>query len=69
MASMLGAATSATFPAATALAALALARKGFYRPLDATGFEAPSTEAAGRIAVTAVGIWRGESSALLAAVE
>jgi len=69
VASMLGAATSAAFPAAAALAALALARKGFYQPLDATGFEVPSTAPAERIAVTAVGIWRGESSALLAVVE
>jgi hypothetical protein len=65
---MLGAATSATFPAAAGLAALALARRRFYQPLDATGFEASSTEAAERIAVSAIGIWRGESSALLAAV-
>jgi 3-oxoacyl-[acyl-carrier-protein] synthase II len=68
VASMLGAATSATFPAAAGLAALALAHRRFYQPLDATGFEAPSTEAAERIAVSAIGIWRGESSALLAAV-
>lgn len=67
-ASMLGAATSAAFPAATGLAALALARRGFYAPFDATGFEAPA-EAPSRILVTSVGIWRGEGMALLGAVE
>ena len=69
MASLLGTTTSATFPAVAGLAALSLARKRFYQPLDATGFEAPSTDAADRIAVTIAGTWRGEGSALLAAVE
>jgi 3-oxoacyl-[acyl-carrier-protein] synthase II len=67
--SLLGTMTSATFPAVAGLAALALARRGFYRPLDRTGFEAGGTEAADRIAVTVAGTWRGEGSALLAAVE
>jgi 3-oxoacyl-[acyl-carrier-protein] synthase II len=69
MGSLLGTTTSATFPAVAGLAALALARKRFYQPFDATGFEAPDTGAAGRIAVTIAGTWRGEGSALLAAVE
>jgi 3-oxoacyl-[acyl-carrier-protein] synthase II len=67
--SMLGMATSATFPAAAGLAALALARRGFYRPVDATGFETPREGAPGRIVVTSVGMWRGEGSALIAAVD
>ena len=68
-ASMLGAATSAAFPAAAGLAALALSRRALYRPLDATGFEQPSDTAPAQILVTSAGIWRGEGMALLAAVE
>jgi 3-oxoacyl-[acyl-carrier-protein] synthase II len=67
--SMLGTATSATFPATAGLAALALSRGGFYRPFDATGFETPLTAAPTRIVVTAAGMWRGEGSALIAAVD
>jgi 3-oxoacyl-[acyl-carrier-protein] synthase II len=68
-ASMLGATTSATFPATAALAALALSRRGFYRPFDATGFEKPIAAPPTRIAVTSVGIWRGEGMALIEAVD
>ena len=67
-ASMLGATTSATFPATAALAALALSRHGLYRPFDATGFEKPIAPAPTRIAVVSVGIWRGEGMALIEAV-
>jgi 3-oxoacyl-[acyl-carrier-protein] synthase II len=67
--SMLGTATSATFPATAALAALALSRGGFYRPVDATGFETPKADKPTRIAVTSAGMWRGEGTALFAAVE
>jgi 3-oxoacyl-[acyl-carrier-protein] synthase II len=67
-ASMLGATTSATFPAATALAALALSRRGFPRPFDRTGLERPVAAPPARIAVTSVGIWRGEGMALVEAV-
>jgi len=66
---MLGAATSATFPAAAGLAALALSRRGFYRPVDATGFETSRDGAPTRIVITSAGMWRGEGSALIAAVE
>jgi hypothetical protein len=66
---MLGTATSATIPAAVGLAALSLSRGQFYRPLDATGFETAKTDAPKRIAVTSAGMWRGEGSALLAAIE
>ena len=67
-ASLLGAATSATFPAAAAIAALSLARGALPTPFDSTGFEAASVAAPERIAVTSVGMWRGEGMALLAAV-
>ena len=67
--SMLGAATSATFPATAGLAALALARHGFYRPVDATGFEVETKSPPSRIVITAAGMWRGEGTALIAAVE
>jgi 3-oxoacyl-[acyl-carrier-protein] synthase II len=67
--SMLGAAPSATFPAAVGLAALALSKGGFYRPFDATGFEQPAATPPKRIAITTAGMWRGEGSGLVAAVD
>jgi 3-oxoacyl-[acyl-carrier-protein] synthase II len=67
--SMLGTATSATFPATVGLAALALSRGGFYQPVDTTGFETAKADAPKRIAVTSAGMWRGEGSALIAAIE
>jgi 3-oxoacyl-[acyl-carrier-protein] synthase II len=67
--SLLGTATSATFPATAGLAALALSRGGFYRPVDSTGFETPKADAPTRIAITSAGMWRGEGSALFAAIE
>jgi 3-oxoacyl-[acyl-carrier-protein] synthase II len=68
-ASLLGASTTATFSATAGLAALALSRRGFYRPVDATGFETPVADAPDRIVVTIAGMWRGEGTALLAAVD
>jgi 3-oxoacyl-[acyl-carrier-protein] synthase II len=68
-ASMLGAATSAAFPAAAGLAALALSRRGFYPPFDVSGLETPVSAPPSRIAVVSVGIWRGEGMALISAVE
>ena len=68
-ASMLGAATSATFPAALGLAALALSRRGFYRPFDATGLERRPPGPPERIATISAGIWRGEGMALAEAVD
>jgi 3-oxoacyl-[acyl-carrier-protein] synthase II len=67
--SWLGSSTSAAFPAAAGLAALALKRRGFYRPFDGTGFEQPQATPPTRIAISSVGTWRGEGSALIAAVE
>jgi 3-oxoacyl-[acyl-carrier-protein] synthase II len=69
VASLLGASTTATFTALTGLAALALSRRGFYRPLDATGFETPLKTAPERIMVTVAGMWRGEASGLVAAAD
>ena len=69
VASLLGTATTATFPAAAGLAALALSRRGFYRPVDATGFETPLAEPPRRIVVTIAGMWRGEGTALIGAVD
>jgi len=66
---MLGAATSATVPAAAGLAALAIARQGFYRPVDGTGFETPKGAAPRRIAITSAGMWRGEASAVVTAIK
>jgi 3-oxoacyl-[acyl-carrier-protein] synthase II len=67
-ASMFGATTSATFPAATALAALALQRGRLPKPFDATGLETPAAVPPARIVVTSIGIWRGEGMALIEAV-
>jgi 3-oxoacyl-[acyl-carrier-protein] synthase II len=66
-ASLFGAATSATFPAAAAIAALSLARGALPAAFDRTGFEAGGAVPE-RIVVTSVGMWRGEGMALLAAV-
>jgi 3-oxoacyl-[acyl-carrier-protein] synthase II len=62
---MLGAGSGATFPAAIGLAALAIARKGFYKPVDESGFEQPTAGPAERIAVTTWGFWRGEGMGLV----
>jgi 3-oxoacyl-[acyl-carrier-protein] synthase II len=67
--SMLGAATSATFPATAGLAALALSRRGFYKPFDGTGFETVKSGPASHIVVLSTGMWRGEGSALISAVD
>jgi len=66
---MLGAISSAAVPAAVGLAALAIHRGGFYRPVDGSGFETAKAGAPHHIAVTAAGTWRGEGSALVAAIE
>jgi 3-oxoacyl-[acyl-carrier-protein] synthase II len=67
--SMLGAATSATFPATAGLAALALSRRGFYKPFDGTGFETVKSGPASHIVVLSTGMWRGEGSALISAID
>lgn len=68
-ANMVGSGIEATFPALVGLAALALWRKGFYKPVDETGFEQPETGIPDRIAATTWGIWRGEGMGLIEAVD
>lgn len=65
-ATMLGAAVNATFPALSALAAIALSRRGFYKPFDTRGIEQPVVAAPERIVITSVGFWRGEGMGLIA---
>src|SRR5690606_27785967 len=67
-ANLIGSGIEATFPAQVALGALALSRKGFYRPYDETGFEQPETGVPDRIAATTWGIWRGEGPGLIEAI-
>jgi 3-oxoacyl-[acyl-carrier-protein] synthase II len=62
---MLGASSGAMFPAGLALAALAIAREGFYKPFDDSGLEVAAAGQPGRIAVTTWGLWRGEGMGLL----
>ena len=65
---VLGHGVEAQFPAGVALAALALARGGFYPPLDPSGFEKPAEAAPRQVLVTGFGHWRGEGLGLLEAV-
>ena len=65
---LLGTVAGATFPAMAGLAALALARGGFFRPADESGFERPALRQPDRIAITTTGIWRGEGMGLIEAV-
>jgi 3-oxoacyl-[acyl-carrier-protein] synthase II len=67
-ANVIGSGVEATFPALTGLAALALSRRGFYRPADETGFEREA-EAPDRVLVTSWGIWRGEGMGLVEAID
>ncbi|MBW8269267.1 beta-ketoacyl-ACP synthase [Caldovatus aquaticus] len=63
--SLLGHGVEASFPAHLALGALALARGGFYPPLD-PGLDTPAPgDAVDRVLVTGFGQWRGEALALL----
>lgn len=65
---LIGTAAGATFPAMAGLAALALSRGGFFRPADESGFERPAVRQPDRIAITTMGIWRGEGMGLIEAV-
>lgn len=67
--SLIGNSLEAAFPAQVALAALALSRKGFYRPSDSTGLELEATDAPTQILATSWGFWRGEGMALLEAID
>jgi 3-oxoacyl-[acyl-carrier-protein] synthase II len=68
-ANILGSGIEATFPALMGLGALALSRKGFYKPIDDTGFEQPQSETPERILATTWGIWRGEGMGVVEAVD
>jgi 3-oxoacyl-[acyl-carrier-protein] synthase II len=68
-ANMIGSGIEATFPAQMALGALALSRKGFFQPIDETGFEKPETGTPRRIVATTWGIWRGEGMGLVEAID
>jgi 3-oxoacyl-[acyl-carrier-protein] synthase II len=68
-ANMTGSSIEATFPAQIALGALALSRKGFFKPIDETGFEKPETGTPRRIVATTWGIWRGEGMGLIEAID
>ena len=68
-ASLIGAGFEATFPAVVALGAMALRRKGFYRPYDTSGVEASASTAPESLVLTCWGHWRGEGLALLESVE
>jgi len=68
-ANILGSGIEATFPALMGLGALALSRKGFFRPVDETGFEQPQSETPERIVATTWGIWRGEGMGVVEAVD
>jgi len=67
--SLIGNSLEAAFPAQIALAALALSRKGFYRPADPTGLELEAAEAPTQIIATSWGFWRGEGMALVEALD
>ena len=66
---MLGTNVEATFPALVGLGALALSRKGFYRPADETGFERPAQAAPTGIVLNTWGCWRGEGMGLVEAID
>jgi 3-oxoacyl-[acyl-carrier-protein] synthase II len=68
VATMMGTALCSTFPAIMGLAALAVSRKGFYRPFDASSLESPPAAANAPVAVTSIGVWRGEGMGLVAGV-
>lgn len=68
-ANILGSGIEATFPALMGLGALALSRRGFFRPVDETGFEQPQSETPDRIVATTWGIWRGEGMGVVEAVD
>jgi len=67
--SWIGNSLETAFPAQVALAALAVARKGFYLPVDETGLERADVGAPRSVMTTCWGFWRGEGMALLDAIE
>ncbi|MBZ9937116.1 beta-ketoacyl-ACP synthase [Mesorhizobium sp. BR1-1-16] len=65
---LIGNAIEAAFPVQVALAALAIARHGFYLPTDGSGIELPAATPA-QILATSWGFWRGEGMALVEAAD
>lgn len=65
---MLGHSVEAQFPAGLALAAIAAAKGGFFRPFGPGDAEAPFAGDPERILVTSWGHWRGEGMALVESV-
>lgn len=66
MQTLIGNSIEAAFPIQIALAALAISRRGFYRPTDASDIER-STPTPLKILATSWGFWRGEGMALVEA--
>lgn len=67
--SILGHSFEAQMPAGLALAALALSKGEYLKPLDSSGIEADTDEVPDQILVTSVGHWRGEGLALVSGVD
>jgi 3-oxoacyl-[acyl-carrier-protein] synthase II len=67
--SMIGRSVSATFPAITGLAALAVKRHAFFRPFEPDELETPPAAASDRVVVTSVGMSAGEGLGLVTAVD
>jgi 3-oxoacyl-[acyl-carrier-protein] synthase II len=65
---MLGSSSEAMFPSLVALGAMALSRKGFFRPVDESGFEKDAS-APEAIVLNSWGCWRGEGMGLVETVE
>lgn len=68
-ANMIGSGIEATFPGLIGLGALALSKKGFFVPVDETGFEQPVSAPPEKIVATTCGIWRGEGMGLIESVD
>ncbi len=68
LSTLLGTVAGATFPALAGLAALAVSRGAFFPPADESGFERAAPRQPERVAVTTMGIWRGEGMGLIEAV-
>jgi 3-oxoacyl-[acyl-carrier-protein] synthase II len=64
---MLGHSYEAQFPAALALAALAVSKGAFYDPFDGSGIEKPHSGPVDRVLATTWGHWRGEGLGLVEA--
>ena len=68
-ASLIGAGIELQFPANIALAAIALSKGALFAPFGTDAIEAPFAGPLKQVAVTSVGHWRGEATALVEAVD